>query len=137
MPTFDSRGNKEKGIPPGRWVPAHERAFDPQTGEMYDGPDRAAVEFLQQNGGDLGQDALKDPQLMQASRNAGFNSVQEYLDYYAPKPEELKAIEESMKKPVVTTHANPKPKRGVDTPTRGGFYDADKETPDSAMSKKG
>ena len=127
MPSFVSKQ--------GKWEAAKERAFDPQTGEIYDGPDRAALEFLKQNGGDLGQDALKDPQLMQASRNAGFNTVQEYLNYYAPKPEEVKATEEAQK--VIVTHANPKPKPGVTGGTKGGFYDGDKETPDSALAKKG
>lgn len=127
MPSFNSKL--------GKWEAAQERAFDPKTGEIYDGPDRAALEVLKQNGGDMGQDALKDPQLLQASRNAGFNSVQEYISYYAPKPEEVKATEEAHKK--IVTHASPKPKAGVSGGTKGGFYDAEKETPDGAMLKKG
>jgi hypothetical protein len=117
----------------GKWEAAKERAFIPKTGEIYDGPDRAAMEVLKENGGDMGQDALKDPQLLQASRNAGFTSIEEYISYYTPKPEEIKAIEEAQQK--IVTHANPEPKPGVESGTLGGFHD-ETETPDTAMETK-
>jgi hypothetical protein len=125
MPTFISKN--------GMWEAAQERAFDPKSGEIYQGPDRAAKEVIEANGGPLGQDALRDPQLLQASRNAGFTSVEEYIKNFAPRPEQVKAIEEAQK--IVVTHANPTPKEGVTGGTKGGFNDDDTE-PIQAMEQK-
>ena len=126
MPSFVSKN--------GIWEAAKERAFDPKTGEIYDGPDRAATEVLNGEGGTMGQDASKDPQLLQASRNAGFNNIDDYLKHFAPKPKEVEAIKEAQNK--IVTHANTPSKLGVTGGTKGGFQ-KDDESADQALSKKG
>ena len=125
MPTFISRN--------GVWEAAQERAFDPKSGEIYEGPDRAAKEVIEANGGPMGQDALKDPQLLQASRNAGFTSVEEYIKYYEQKPQEKKVLEEAQNK--IVTHAAPVPKEGVGN-TVGGFNDEDSSPLEVMEAKK-
>ena len=125
MPTFVSKN--------GVWEPANERAFDPKTGEIYQGPDRAAKEVIEANGGPMDQDALKDPQLLQASRNAGFTSVEEYIKYYEQKPAEKAALKEAQEK--IVTHANPTPKEGVGN-TVGGFNDEDSSPLEVMEAKK-
>lgn len=126
MPSFISKQ--------GKWSPAKEKYFDEKTGDMVVGDDRAAVEFMKENGGDVGQDALKDPQLLQASRNAGFNKLQDYLDHFAPSPkqvEETKAAQE-----IVVTHAKKRGRPVANHSTKGGFFD-EKSSPEQELAKKG
>ncbi len=126
MPSFISNN--------GIWGPAKERAFDPKSGEIYDGPDREAVKYIEEEGGVVGQDAAQDPQVLQASRNMGFNSVKEYLDHF--KPSDKQVAEKKAADSKIVTHAKPIPKEGVTGGTKGGFYDPEKEQPESVMAKK-
>jgi len=122
----------------GKWEAAHERvAYTDKNGEpqIYDGPDRAAEEFIKQEGGSVGQDALKDPQLMQAARNSGFNDVPSYLAAFQPSEKEIKEVELAQK--AVVTHNPPKAKKGVSGGTKGGFYDDEKSNPYKELDKKG
>jgi hypothetical protein len=81
----------------GQWVPAREEnvAVENKTGRVlevngkkiqpgekfiYDGPDREAMLALHKEGVEhLGQDFKTDPEFLQAVRNKGFDSVEEYL----------------------------------------------------------
>jgi len=127
MPSFISN----KGL----WSPAHERAFDPKSGEIYDGPDREAKKYIDLEGGIVGKDALTDPELMQVSRNMGFKSVEDYLAYFQPSKKDIDAKLAADKK--VVTHAMPSPQVSVDSVKghKGGFY-GDTDTPEGAMSRK-
>ena len=129
MPSFVSKQ--------GLWDAAHERvAYVDKEGQpqIYDGPDRAALEFIQKEGGTVGQDALQDPQLLQASRNAGFNTLAEYLAHFAPRPKEVEAINKAHGE--VVTHKLPQSKPMTNAiGTKGGF-NSDDETPLQAMEKK-
>lgn len=126
MPSFVSNG--------GKWEPAHERAFDPKTGEIYDGPDREAVKYIEQEG-TVGKDALTDPELKMASRNMGFNTVEEYLKYFEPTAKQVEDKKAADLK--IVTHSDPIKKAGINkTGSKGGFYDPDKETPELVMGKK-
>jgi hypothetical protein len=120
--------------PSGVWKPAQEKAYDPKTGEIYVGPDRAALAMEKENGGPFGQDATKDPQMIQASRNAGFNSVEEYLKVFSPTPKQVEATEKAQS--TLVTHKDPEPKPGVDGGTAGGFYDPNTQTPEEVMATK-
>jgi len=127
MPSFVSKN--------GKWSAAKEKvAIKDENGEdtIYEGPDRAAKEFLEQNGGEVGQDALLDPQNLQAARNMGFNTVDEMFKAMSPTAKEAEAIE--LAQNTVITHKDPRPKPGVGD-TLGGFND-NKTTPLEAMEAK-
>ncbi len=129
MPTFVSKN--------GIWKPARERtSYIDKDGvpQIYDGPDRAASEFEAQEGGTVGQDALKDPQLLQASRNAGFPTLEAYLEYFKPSEKELKNVEEAQASTIA--HKITPPVEPVETGTLGGHFDGDKENELSVMESK-
>lgn len=127
MPSFVSKN--------GIWEPAKERVATVVDGQpqIYEGPDREAVKYIEEEGGVVGQDASQDPQVLQASRNMGFNSVQEYLAHFQPTPKQVEEIKIAQEKPI--THAAEKSKPGVTGGTKGGF-NKDDETPLGAMEKK-
>lgn len=135
MPSFKSIN--------GIWEAAHERVatVDKEGNpQIYNGPDRAAQEYIEQNGGDVGQDALKDPQLLQTSRNMGFTSVDEYIKHFQPTPKQVEATKQAQSK--VITHT-PEPKKPGVQPagqdggvSKGGFYD-EKSNPQKEFDKKG
>ncbi len=127
MPSFVSKN--------GKWEAATEKvAIKDENGEdkIYVGPDRAAKEFLEQNGGEVGQDALLDPQNLQAARNMGFNNVEEMFKAMSPTPKQVEAIEKAQN--TVVTHKDPSPKPSVGD-TLGGFND-EKTAPLEAMEAK-
>lgn len=123
MPTFISRG--------GIWEPAKERAFDPKTGEIYDGPDREAVRYIKAEGGKVGTAIEEDPQLIEIAE-ARRQTVHEYIAKHAPTPAQVQAKAEADTK--IVTHADPIPKEGV-SPSLGGF-NADSEAPEEALLAK-
>jgi len=129
MPTFVSKN--------GMWNPAKERtSYIDKDGvpQIYDGPDRAASEFIEQEGGTVGQDALKDPQLLQASRNAGFPTLEAYLEYFKPTAQEVEAVEKAQANTIahkVTPAVEP-----VETGTLGGHYDGETTNELAAMEAK-
>ncbi len=111
MPTFISSN--------GIWTPSKERVYDPKKDEIYEGPDRAALDMLKENDAkSLGMDSAKDPENIMRARQLGI-SVDELLERNVPPtPEALEKAEEA--KNAVTTHAEPKRKKGV-KPSKGGF----------------
>lgn len=131
MPSFKSVN--------GIWEPAHERvSIKDEAGEpqIYSGPDREASKYIEEEGGVVGQDAAQDPQVLQASRNMGFKSVEEYLAHFKPTPKQAAEIKEAQSKPV--THALPKGKPEANPlGTKGGFYDGEKSNPQKEFDKKG
>lgn len=129
MPTFIS--------PNGLWKAAHERvSYIDKDGvpQIYDGPDRAAMEFIAQEGGTVGQDALKDPQLLQASRNAGFPTLEAYLEYFKPTEQEVKKVEDAQKNTI--SHVVKPPVEPVETGTLGGHFDGESTNELQAMEAK-
>lgn len=131
MPTFISKD--------GDWQPGHERvSVIDKNGEpqIYDGPDREAVKYIESEGGKVGQDALQDPQLLQASRNMGFASIEAYLAHF--KVTEKQLAEKKLADAQVVTHALPKGQKEANAlGTKGGFYDGDKSNPQKEFDKKG
>lgn len=131
MPSFKSIG--------GIWEPAHERVATTDKGgepQIYDGPDREAEKYIAEQGGTVGQEALTDPQLLQVSRNMGFNSVEEYKKHFEPTPKQVESIKEEQSK--VVTHVAPKGKPSANAQgTKGGFYDGEKSNPQKEFDKKG
>jgi hypothetical protein len=134
MPNFVSKG--------GVWEPATEETVIKKVStdgtvkhEVYHGPDREAAKYIAENGGigAVGMDASKDPQLIQASRTAGFNSVKEYLDYNKPTEVQVKIKAEADSK--VVTHSDQAPKEGV-SPSLGGFNDEGVSPEEAVMTKK-
>lgn len=125
MPSFVSKG--------GVWEPAKERAFDPKSGEIYDGPDREAKRYIEENGGAVGMDILDDPQLIEIAESRRM-TVQQYVEKFSPKPDQIKAKKEADEK--IVTHALPTPKPGVSDGQIGGFYDPSSETPEEVMASK-
>ena len=134
MPSFIS----ENGV----WRPAQEKTVvtkEDGTPEIYEGPDRAAIAVLKNEGLEtLGMDVRKDPENIMRARQLGM-SVEEFLKLNEPPtPELIKAEEE--KKKVVVDHSEPKKKRGVQH-TSGGFGDIPKQfmaavtVPDSASTQ--
>lgn len=126
MPSFISKN--------GKWEAAKERAYNPETDQMETMPDRAAVEMLRENGDDIGQNALLDPQNLQAARNMGFNTVEEMFKVLAPSPKEVEAIKSAQEK--IVTHKDEIGKPSVDRGTLGGFNDEETSPLEAMESKK-
>lgn len=119
MPSYDSTV--------GIWKPAKEKVVvqneDGQP-QIYEGPDRAALEFLKQEGQEfIGIDARKDPENIMRARQLNM-SVEDFLGMNTPPTAETLRNEEA-KKTNVVTHASPNRKRATQI-TRGGFYDPEK-----------
>ena len=78
MPSWISKG--------GVWEPALERVVDPNAApgkEIYEGPDRAALEQLKEEGvTNLGTSFRLDPELQTRARQMGFKDVDQYLKVY-------------------------------------------------------
>ena len=114
--------------PKGKWHPAKEKigltnksdkdmvykgeVIPPGGPFVYDGPDREAVRMIKENGGvdaeTLGDDFTTSPDFIQVTRNMGFNSVEEYLQFHGYDYDKmLKDFEE--KASSVKSHEEPKP----------------------------
>jgi hypothetical protein len=101
----------------GVWKPAKERAYDGKKDEIYEGPDRAAKEILQEdNVPSLGMPVENDPQILELARQRG-HTVKEYLEQNRPTEAEVQAQKEAQSKTV--EHKDPPKKRGV-KPRGGG-----------------
>jgi hypothetical protein len=116
MPSFVSKG--------GIWEPAIEetvvKKVQPDGSikhELYHGPDREAEKYIADNGGVVGILNVDDPQIIEIAENKRMK-VQEYIERFGPKPEQIKAKEIADKE--VVTHATVKGKKGVQ-PSDGGF----------------
>jgi hypothetical protein len=98
MPSWVSKG--------GVWEPALERVVDPNAApgkEIYEGPDRAALEQLKEEGVTaLGNHFRLDPELQTRARQMGFKDVDEYLKTYGWDVK--KADEDYQKKKTVVNH---------------------------------
>ena len=79
----------------GVWEPAQERVVDPNQPagkEVYEGPDRAALDQLKEEGVEhLGTDFMLDPELQTRARQMGYKTVQEYLKVYGWDKEKAEA----------------------------------------------
>ena len=101
----------------GIWKPAKERAYDGKKDEIYEGPDRAAKEVLEEQGLEfLGLEVKNDPQIMELARQRN-QTVEQYLEQNKPLEKEVKAQEEAHAK--VVDHRDAPKKRGV-KPRGGG-----------------
>lgn len=115
---------------------------------IYEGPDREAVKELMLAGQEfLGQDFKNDPDFLQAVRNRGFNTVDEYLKHIgydeAKDEKEFKA-----KASVINMHELPrrhaeiialgggKDTSGGKQDTIGGFGDQKLRSPDDVITNK-
>ena len=139
MPSFISKD--------GVWTPASEKAVNVRTAEVYEGPDREALKFIATENGISVEDAKKsnahigmlaseDPEMFEVAKKHGFTSVDDYLKAKKPTPQQVAIQKEAQSK--VVTHQPPAPKPGVDTGTKGGFYDPEKQqSPVSQFDKKG
>jgi hypothetical protein len=116
----------------GKHYAAKEKAVDIRTGEIYEGPDREAVKFIAQELGVsiqdvingnlyIGMDAADDPEMTEVAKKHGFNNVAEYMKAKRPSAKELEQIKVNQSK--VVTHQPERLKAGVDTGTKGGFFD--------------
>ena len=158
MPSFVSKG--------GEWFPAKEKAMvdmaNAKSGRVvdaepyvYEGLDREAVLFIAKEHGIISDDIKKpwaeilqevkdrglstgmkvadDPQIMQLARDRGM-TLDQYLEQNKPTPKQVKDQAEAQAKPV--THSSQAPKSGVQTGTKGGFYDPDHSDPVKEFNKK-
>jgi hypothetical protein len=108
MPNYNSIG--------GKWEPAKERVVLPNAEpgkEVYEGPDRAALEQMREQGVEsFGQDFMLDPDLQIRARSLGFKTVKEYLNVYGY--DEKKSQEQFAKtRARVVDHKRPQPKPAV------------------------
>lgn len=113
MPTWVSKA--------GKWFPSKEFAVNPNyTKEdqeaglppVYEGPDRAALEILQQEGVQyLGQDFRMNPDLIRQSRELGFKTVDEYLEVMHGVKTEGIEKEADKKLQEINQHKNPSRKK--------------------------
>lgn len=114
----------------GKFYPAKEYYVNPDArpGEnpVYEGPDRAAMDFMRENGhldekGNIisypGQDAFADPDNMMRARQLGYKNVEEMLEGVFGITR--KSIEEKAKQTlaILEPHDNKKPR----TPDRSGI----------------
>ena len=133
MPSFISVG--------GEWFAAKEKTVvTPKDGAepyIYEGPDREAAELIKQETGGqsdhIGMKVQDDPQLMQLARDRGL-TLEQYLEQHKPTPKQEEIRKEEQAK--VVTHVAPPPKPGVDTGTKGGFYDSTQSDPVKEFIKK-
>ena len=101
----------------GIWGPAKERVYDPKKDEIYEGPDRAALEVLKEENLEfLGMNVEDDPQLLEVAQKYNM-TVKQYLKRFAPTKKQIDDTEAAQK--VVNDHKNAPKKRGV-KPRGGG-----------------
>lgn len=101
----------------GIWGPAKERVYIPKKDEIYEGPDRAALDVLKEENVEyLGMEVKNDPQIMELARQRN-QTVEQYLEMNKPLPKQVVEIEQAQSK-VVNHEPGPK-KRGV-SPRGGG-----------------
>jgi len=129
MPQFISKD--------GVWHPATERValrnlsgkvrevdgekVQPGDEYIYKGPDRAALfELFQQKVENFGQDFRTNPEFLQAIRNQGFTSVDEYLKLIGYNAEKVEA---DFKKKASIVHKDELPKRVKSIEVLGGGQD--------------
>lgn len=103
----------------GVWGPAKERVYDAKKDEIYEGPDRAAVEILQEKEvPHLGMEVQNDPQIIELARQRN-QTVEQYLEMNKPLEAQKKAQEAAQSK--VIDHKDAPKKRGV-KPRGGGVH---------------
>lgn len=129
----------------GVWTAAKEKVSDSARGIEHDGPDREAIKFIAQEKGisvaeaikenaSIGMPASEDPEMFEVAKKHGFNSVEDYLK--AKKPTVAQEAEIKKARSKVVTHKDEPRKPGVDTGTKGGFYDGEKSDPIKEFNKK-
>lgn len=101
----------------GVWKPKKERVYDTKKDEIYEGPDRAALEILEEEKVEhLGMPIENDPQLLEIAQRMGL-SVEDYIKRFAPSKKQVEAQQEEHNK--VVDH-KPEPKRRGVKPRGGG-----------------
>ena len=120
-------GNVAKGIAPGVWFPAQERAVNIRTSEVYEGPDREAVKFIKQETGNehgtIGTPAIELPENIELAQQRNM-SVEQFLRMDKPVTEAQRKADHA-KATTVVTHTPAPRKQGV-RPSDGGFGDMPK-----------
>lgn len=127
----------------GIWNPAKEYSVDPKAPkgkEIYEGPDRGAIEELQAQGvTHLGKNFKTDPEFIVRVRQLGFNSVDDYLKVIGYDEEKARTLYEKQLAEV-NAHKDPEQKPavneiggGIDTAggklTRKGGFDWPPDVP--------
>ena len=114
MPNFVS----EFGV----WKAAQERVVDPKAPvgqEIYEGPDRAALEMLEKNDGSIGHHFKTDMDFVGMVRKLGFGSTKEYLEFMGFDEKKHQArFDELLKK--VNKHELPVKKQAAHIDLAGG-----------------
>jgi len=68
----------------GQWEPKQEKWVNPKTAEIYEGPDRSAVQAIEENGGSIGTDVKKLSENIILARQMGM-TVDQYLQLSDPE----------------------------------------------------
>lgn len=135
MPSFISKD--------GVWEPAKEKAAIVNAKgepEIYSGPDRAAVEYMKEQGATtLGTHFTKDPEVIMRARQMNM-TVEEFCNtkYYT---DEMRAKDYAAASKEVVTHVNPTPKPATKFASGGrntagaGHYDGGFGDKSEAISK--
>lgn len=104
MPSWISNG--------GIWNPAKEYSVDPKAPkgkEIYEGPDRAAMQELAEQGvTHLGKNFRTDPEFIMRVRQSGFKDVDEYLSVIGYDEKKAQAIYEKQLEEVNSHTDTPK-----------------------------
>jgi hypothetical protein len=106
----------------GVWEPANEYVVDPSKPkgkEIYEGPDRAALEQLKEEGRESLGSNIPHTDMLVLARQLGFDTVDEYLDKMVPGAKQRSAEAYNKAKGIVETHADPMKKKGVEPPSGG------------------
>jgi len=126
MPSYISVG--------GVWKPAHEKAVDINTGDVHDGLDREATEFIAQENGitpkevieqgaTIGMKSSEDPQMLEVARQHGL-TIEQWMERNKPTPKQEADTKKAQAE--VVTHKNTvgRPRKEL---TKGGFSDGDSD----------
>lgn len=103
----------------GKWEPQKEKVYLPDQEKIYEGPDRAALEALEENGGQMGVDFRTSPEFVMRVRQMGFNSTEEYLKFYAFDEKDQVAKQKALAG-TIHKHELPKRKQGARIDRSGG-----------------
>lgn len=114
MPSFISKM--------GVWEPAPEYHVDPKAPrgkEVYEGPDRAALDMLKEEGVESLGTNIPNQDMLVLARQLGYNTVDEYLEAMVPGAK--KRSEEAYKKAkgIVETHADTPKVAPIKVPSGG------------------
>lgn len=115
----------------GIFHPRKEKTYLPDKEEIYTGPDRAAVEMIKENGGQLGAHFRTSAEFVMRVKQLGFGSIDEYLQFMGYDEKKAEAeFNKSMNE--VIKHESPKKIKarrfeggGMDTSGQGNHMEGD------------